>query len=148
MFWLCLTITFKTKNIRFTLVAFDSIHLPLHVDIKNMYLSLKNNLFFSKKNLNYRASRLFFVGEIFERHPCPWVGIPGSAGFQPAKTPTVASVLFSPKAPRPFVLTVLSGNMGLCRLLLRRYSCSPPYFQRRDQWPGLVGLVAFCPLFT
>ena len=36
----------KTQDIRFKLVSFDSICLTLQVNIKNMYLSLKNNLLF------------------------------------------------------------------------------------------------------
>ena len=39
----------KTEDIRFKLIAFDSVRLTLHVNIKNMYLLLKNNISFPKK---------------------------------------------------------------------------------------------------
>ena len=41
--------TLKTQDINSKLVSFVSIRLTLQVDHKNMYLSLKNNLLFSKK---------------------------------------------------------------------------------------------------
>ena len=42
--------TLKSQDIHSKLVAFDSIRLTLQVNIKNMYLSLKNNLLFSGKH--------------------------------------------------------------------------------------------------
>ena len=39
----------KTQDILSKLVSFDSIRSPLPVDIKNMYLCLKNNILFSVK---------------------------------------------------------------------------------------------------
>ena len=40
----------KTQDIRLKLVSFDSIRLSLRVNIKIMYLSLKNNFLFSKEH--------------------------------------------------------------------------------------------------
>ena len=39
----------QTRDIHSKLVAFDSIHLTLPVNIKNMYLSMNDNILFSKK---------------------------------------------------------------------------------------------------
>ena len=39
----------KIEDIRSKLIAFDSIHLTLQVNSKNIYLTLKNNISLSKK---------------------------------------------------------------------------------------------------
>ena len=38
----------KTQDIRFKLVSFDSIRLTLQLNIRNIYISLLNNILFSK----------------------------------------------------------------------------------------------------
>ena len=55
IFWIWLIIilwkhNIFTQHIRFKLASFDSIWSTLQVNIKNMYLSLKNNLLLSKKH--------------------------------------------------------------------------------------------------
>ena len=49
IFWLRSTISLKNQDIRFNLIAFDSIRSTLHVNMKITYLSMKKNVLLSKK---------------------------------------------------------------------------------------------------